>query len=77
MAIPHETMNIDLKNAVMMLGKEFVVKGNHEGLMLVLGWKEMDVTLYPQGKIMFYPLDDKSLATEYAVFIFDKIFDRQ
>ncbi|MCQ2056456.1 MAG: hypothetical protein MJY64_03220 [archaeon] len=73
MVIPREDTNINLKYVPDILGEEFVVKSDHEGLMLVLNWKNMDVTLYPQGKIMFYPLDDKNLAIEYAVSIFNKI----
>ncbi len=77
MVIPREDVDIDLEHAPDTLGEEFVVKNDYEGLMLVLNWKDMDVTLYPQGKIMFYPIDDKNLAIEYAISIFNKIHDCQ
>ena len=73
MATSSETMDIDLDNAVERLsGDGFTKKSEEEGLMLVLEWKGMEVTLYPQGKVMFYPLAEKDLAIEYATMILEK-----
>jgi len=33
----------------------------------------MEVTLYPQGKVMFHPLSDRDLAVEYAAMILEKV----
>ena len=52
---------------------EFEIKKNDGGLMLIMTWKDIEVTLYPQGKIMFYPLSDKDLAVEYATNILNKL----
>ena len=41
--------------------------------MLVSQWGEMEVTVYPQGKVMFYPLADKEKAVEYATDIIERI----
>ncbi len=73
MASPSETFDIDLGKATEILGGEFEIKRNEGGLMLIMSWKEMEVTLYPQGKIMFYPLSEKELAIEYASMILDKL----
>ena len=74
MAASSETMDIDLDTAADKLsGDGFTKKKNEDGLMLILEWKSMEVTLYPQGKVMFYPLSEKDLAIEYATMILDKV----
>ncbi len=42
-------------------------------MMLVSKWGEMEVTLYPQGKIMFHPLADKDKAVELATELLNEI----
>ena len=74
MASPAEMLDIDLNTVEEKLsGDGFTKKKNEDGLMLILDWKEMEVTLYPQGKIMFYPLAEKDLAIEYATKILEKV----
>ena len=73
MASPSETFDFDLDKSSEILKDEFEIKRNEGGLMLVMSWKEMEVTLYPQGKIMFYPLSEKELAVEYATLILEKL----
>ena len=41
--------------------------------MLILDWNGMEVTLYSQGKVMFYPLSEKEKAIEYATMMLTKI----
>ena len=74
MAASSEAMDIDLERASEILSTDgFVKKRNEDGLMLILDWKDMEVTLYPQGKVMFYPLAEKELAIEYATMILNKV----
>ena len=74
MAASSEMMDLNLKKATEILSKDgFTKKSEEEGLMLVLGWKDMEVTLYPQGKVMFYPLSEKEKAIEYATEILEKV----
>lgn len=69
-----DVADIDLNKASEILSKmDFTVKNIEEGLMLVMEWKMMEVTIYPQGKIMFFPLSEKELAVEYAAMIMNKI----
>ena len=42
-------------------------------MMLVSKWNGMEVTLYLQGKVMFFPLSDKDLAVRYATEILEEI----
>ena len=74
MAASSEMMDIDLEGAAHKLSEDgFTKKKNEDDLMMILEWKGMEVTLYPQGKVMFYPLSEKDLAIEYATMIFDKV----
>ena len=74
MAASSEMMDIDLENAAQKLSEDgFTKKKNEDDLMMILEWKGMEVTLYPQGKVMFYPLSEKDLAIEYATMILDKV----
>lgn len=74
MAASNEQMDIDLEKASGILSEEgFTIKKNEDGLMLITEWKEMEVTIYPQGKIMFHPLSDKDTSIEYATMILNKI----
>ena len=45
--------------------------------MLIMEWKGMEVTIYPQGKVMFYPLSEKELAIEYATMILEKVVSKE
>ena len=74
MASPADMMDIDLDKAADILSREgFVKKRNEEGLMLIMDWNGMEVTLYTQGKIMFYPLSEKEQAIEYATKMLEMI----
>ncbi len=74
MAASSEMTDIDLEGAAQKLSEDgFTKKKNEDDLMMILEWKGMEVTLYPQGKVMFYPLSEKDLAIEYATMILDKV----
>lgn len=78
MAASSETFDIDLNSASRILEDEgFTFKRNEEDLMLIMEWKGMEVTVYPQGKVMFYPLAEKELAIEYATMILDKVVPKE
>ena len=65
MTAPRENIHIDLKNASSVLSRIGEIK-SCDDMMLVFLWKEMEVTVYEQGKIMFHPLDDRNTAISYA-----------
>ena len=73
MAASNERMDIDLDRASDILKGEFEIKKNEDSMMLIMDWKGMEVTLYPQGKVMFHPLADRDLAVEYATTILEKV----
>ena len=74
MVASSEIFIADLEEAAQKLSVDgFTKKKNEDDLMMIFDWKGMEVTLYPQGKVMFYPLSEKNLAIEYATMIFDKV----
>ncbi len=72
MVAPSEEIELNLLTVPDKLGEEFTVSKSDE-MMLVVKWKDMEVTIYYQGKIMFFPLTDKDKAIEYATMILKKI----
>ena len=73
MAVPAEELNIDLERAADIMGREGSGIKQRDEMMLVVDWKEMETTVYPQGKIMFFPLKDKNLCIQYAAEILEKL----
>ena len=65
MAAPRDQIEIDMEKAPVILSKKGEIK-NAEEMMLVMSWKGMEVTVYANGKIMFYPLDSRDDAISYA-----------
>lgn len=72
MVAPASEMEIDLASVPEKLGKDFAVKSSDD-MMLVLLWKDMEVTIYSSGKMMFYPLSEKDVALKYASSIIAEI----
>ena len=65
MASPVQEIDIDMARAFSVLSEMGEIKEKDE-LMIVMSWNGMDVTVYPQGKIMFHPLSDKAEAVKLA-----------
>ena len=74
MCASREVMDLDMEKARTVLESRGEVKSFDE-MMTVSQWNEMEVTLYPQGKVMFYPLSDKDKAVEYATEIISEIVE--
>ena len=72
MAASKDEMDLDMDRAERVMSERGPVKSKDE-MMLVSQWGEMEVTVYPQGKVMFYPLADKEKAVEYATDIIERI----
>jgi hypothetical protein len=73
MAISAEDLALDInKVCSCMEGLGCTIKQKDE-LMVVLDWNMMETTIYPQGKVMFFPLKDRSLCIKYATEILEKL----
>ncbi len=75
MAASKDPMDLDMDRAEEVMGERGEIKSK-DGMMLVSQWGEMEVTVYPQGKVMFFPLADKDKAVEYATDIIERISGR-
>jgi hypothetical protein len=73
MAVPAEELSVDLDHAADVMGAEGSNIKQRDEMMLVVDWKEMETTIYPQGKVMFFPLKDKNLCIQYAAEILEKL----
>jgi len=67
MMVPREDIVLDMDHAVNLLG-EVTEDVRRDGLMVLCMWRGLEMTLYEQGKVMFFPLQERSqgivLATE-------------
>lgn len=73
MAISADVLDIDTMHAAEILeGKGHTIQQKDE-MMLVLKWNDMETTIYPQGKVMFFPLKDRSLCVKYATEILEDL----
>lgn len=72
MAISAEIMDLDMERARKVLESEGCLIKQSDGMMMVFEWNQMEVTLYPLGKVMFFPLKDKALCIKYATEILEK-----
>ena len=66
MAVSSEELNLDLTLAGEIFEKEGFEIKEKDDMMLIIIWNGMETTIYPQGKIMFFPLKDKKLCIDYA-----------
>ena len=73
MAISADPMDIDIEKAAEKFAAEGCKITSKDEMMLVFTWNGMDTTLYKQGKIMFFPLEDKPLCIKYATEILESL----
>ncbi len=67
MAISSDEMDLNMEEAAKKLETMGITITHRDDMMLVFTWNGMETTLYPQGKIMFFPLEDKHLCIKYAM----------
>jgi len=66
MAVSADDLNLNMEEASGRLERMgFHVKQKDE-MMIIVDWNGMETTIYPQGKVMFFPLKDRSLCIKYA-----------
>jgi len=67
-------LRIDMDSAMSVISCIGDVR-EHDEMMIVFLWNGMEVTFYPQGRIMFHPLEDADTAVGYATDILGKIVE--
>ncbi len=73
MAVSGETLDLNIDKAAEFFQKQGYNIKQKDDMMLVIDWNDMETTIYPQGKIMFFPLKDKALCIKYATEIIESI----
>jgi hypothetical protein len=68
-AVPLEKVRFDLLASAESIRKEGHAVEAQE-LYLVVGIENMDVTVYPSGRVLFHPMSDKKRAKELAQRLF-------
>lgn len=73
MAISADELDIDTVEAAEHFGSQGCPITTVDEMMTVFQWNGMEVTLYRQGKVMFFPLEDKPLCIKYATEILESL----
>lgn len=73
MAISADLMDIDMDRAAKILESEGCTIKEKDDMILVFDWNGMEVTLYPQGKVMYLPQTDRNQCIADATKLLEKI----
>ena len=73
MAVSADVLDIDMDAAESYFREKGCEITSKDPMMLVFRWNDMDTTLYSQGKVMFFPLEDKQLCIKYATEILEAL----
>ncbi len=72
MMIPREDILLDMDKVVNLLS-QMADDVRRDGLMALCVWKEMEMTVYEQGKIMFFPLQERSQGITLATDVLEAL----
>lgn len=75
MAISADELDIDISTACSKLRESGLEITSEDEIMTVFQWNGMETTLYRQGKVMFFPLEDKPRCIAYATEILEWLCD--
>ena len=73
MAISADEVDIDMDAAAEKVISEGFPISTKDDMMMTFQWNGMETTLYKQGKVMFFPLEDKQLCIKYATQILESL----
>ncbi|MDR0309219.1 MAG: hypothetical protein LBH88_00455 [Candidatus Methanoplasma sp.] len=76
MAISADDLKLDMGRAVTRLEEMGCTIKQKDDMMAVMDWRGMETTIYPQGKVMFFPLKDRSLCIKYATEMLEKLIEQ-
>lgn len=76
MAVSADELDIDTAKAAERFRAEGCQVTQQDDMMVVFTWNGMETTLYRQGKVMFFPLEDKHLCIKYATEMLESLKDR-
>ena len=73
MAISADELDIDMDAAAERIVSEGFPISTKDDMMMTFQWNGMETTLYKQGKVMFFPLEDKQHCIKYATQILESL----
>ncbi len=73
MAISADEMDIDTERAAEELRSRGCNVTQVDDMMVVYQWNGLEVTLYRQGKVMYFPLEDRRLCIKYATELLESL----
>ena len=73
MAVSADVLDIDMDAAAERIVSEGFPISTKDDMMMTFQWNGMETTLYKQGKVMFFPLEDKQLCIKYATQILESL----
>jgi len=73
MAISADILDLDMDKAERILKEEGCEIKSKDEMMLVFMWHDKEVTLYPQGKVMYLPQTDRAECIRDATALLEKI----
>ena len=73
MAISADELDIDMDAVAEKIISEGFPISTKDDMMMTFQWNGMETTLYKQGKVMFFPLEDKQLCIKYATQILESL----
>lgn len=73
MAVSADVLDIDIGRAAGILCGDPSCITSQDDEMLVFQWNGMETTLYRQGKVMFFPLEDKAACIRFATEILESV----
>ncbi|MCQ2078503.1 MAG: hypothetical protein MJZ38_00365 [archaeon] len=73
MAISADILDIDIEHAAQILEAEGCVIKEKDEMILVFEWEGKEVTLYPQGKVMYLPQQDRAQCIADATKLLEKV----
>ena len=73
MAISADILDLDLDKAERILREEGCKIIDRNDMILVYEWEGKEVTLYPQGKVMYLPQTDRAQCIADATKLLEKI----
>jgi len=66
MAISADILDLDMEKVAHKLKEMGCLVKSGDDMMIVTEWNGLETTVYSQGKVMFFPLKDRSLCIKYA-----------
>ena len=73
MAISEDEMDLDMEKAAETLRSRGCNVTQTDEMMVVFQWEGYEVTLYKQGKVMYFPLEDRRLCIKYATELLESL----